>query len=350
MKKLQLNLKGFVVLAFLICAMMVPAASAASEISFPVTLRGGSAQITVTIFENPKGWCGGANILAVHGLTGNANTWQPLAEAMFAEPGWGRTIKRVIALDLPGHGKSPIPYNLAGGPWGNLLIDDNISVIMQTILALHAKNLGPRVIMGHSMGGLAIQGLQEGLLKTDLSLAHLGIFRAVLLAPVPAYGAEWTQGPEADLTPFIFGTQGDPVVGQYLFIPAEYAALGTDWMDLNYITVPNRPSVEAIATYVAPEPLYTLLQLVGRLEPMGYARPAAREGAFNIMNGTLLNLVSFSQDNLVPQANLDALYPYLTGSPLNLFYRPIDTADACHNMLISNPAKVAKTLKTLGPF
>jgi pimeloyl-ACP methyl ester carboxylesterase len=314
-----------------------------SDLTFPVTLRDGSADVTVTIYNNSKAWCTGATILAVHGLTNTAATWQPLADEMFATPLWGKTIKRLIALDLPGHGKSPIPYDLAGGPFGELLIDDNISVILQTILHLQSIGLGPRVIMGHSMGGLAIQGLQEALLNADLSLAHLGIFRAVLIAPVPANGAQWTQGPEADVEPFIVT---DPGAGQYLFIPPEIARLSTEFMTLNGTYVPNQPTLEEMQTYNAPEPLFTLLQLVG-FEGFPLARPSAREGAFSISNGTLLNLISFSQDLLVPKADLDALYPYLTGDHFNIFYRPVNKDDACHSMHITNPKEIVKKLITL---
>ncbi|MDA8140437.1 MAG: alpha/beta hydrolase [Desulfobacteraceae bacterium] len=327
--------------------MMVTTASADRDIQFPVQLRAGSAVISATIFENSKAWCTGATILAVHGLTGNAASWQPLVDAMYKDGFLGRTVKRVIAIDLPGHGKSPMPENLPGGPFGNLLIDDNISVIMQSIIALQAMNLGPRVIMGHSMGGLAIQGLQEALLKQDLSLAHLGIFRAVLLAPVPAASSVWTQGPPSDISPFVKYT---PSLGTYIDLTPEAALYGGSFTVLDGSLVPNAPSLADTAAYNAPEPYYTVLQLVGILAPQGFPRPDAREGAFSICKGTLLNVISFSQDVLVPAGDLDDLYNYLTGNTLGLFYRKVDKSDACHSMLISNPAEVVKALKTLPPM
>jgi pimeloyl-ACP methyl ester carboxylesterase len=347
MKKRQLSLKIFFVLAILVSGIMASSAAATADVCFPVTLRGGSTQVCATVYENPTGWPCGATVLAVHGLTGTAATWQPLAEEMFAAPIWGRTVKRVVAIDLPGHGKSPMPANLLGGPFGNLLIDDNISVILQSIIALQAQKLGPRVIMGHSMGGLAIQGLQEALLKTDLSLAHLGIFRAVLIAPVPALSSVWTQGPAADLSEFLVTT---PEFGTYVQLSLPAAMYGGAFSVLDGSIVPNAPTWEELATYNAPEPLYTLLQLVGQLTPMGYPRPDAREGAFSICKGTLLNLISFSQDTLVPVDDLDDLYNHLTGNTLGIFYRKIEAADACHSMLITNPAEVVKVMRRLPPF
>lgn len=345
MKKWQFNLKVLFVLAVFITGMMVSYASATTDFCFSAELRDGSSEVCTTVFENPKGWSSGATILAVHGLTETAATWGPLANEMFSVPFWGRTVKRVIALDLPGHGKSVMPANLAGGPFGELIIDDNISVILQTILALQAKGMGPRVIMGHSMGGLAIQGLQEALLDADLSLAYLGIFRAVLLAPVPAASSVWTQGESSDITNYIFYNDA---YGYYVYFP-DYIQLyyGGSYNTLDGSVVPNAPSLEEITAYNGPEPLYTILQLAGEF-PL--PRPDAREGAFSILNGTLLNVVSFSQDTLVPADDLDDLYDYLTGSPLALFYRKITADDACHSMMISNPARVAKELATMGPF
>lgn len=351
MEKWQVNLKVLFVASFLIACVLPPFASAdvkTSEVYFPVELRDGSAYVCVTVFENTNAWFSGANILAVHGMTGTAATWKPLAEEMIGTPVWGNTIKRVMAVDLPGHGKSAIPESLPGGPFGNLIIDDNMSVILQTILALQGKGMSPRAIMGHSMGGLAIQGLQEALLNENLSLAMIGVMRAVLFAPVPTSGSVWNRGPDSDINPFIVGEAGDTVLGQYVYIPAEYARLGASFATLNGSLVPNLPSLEEMATYTGAEPLYAILQLVGY---EGFPpRPYAREDAFSILNGTLLNIVSFSQDTLVSQGDLDALYPYLTGDSLGMFYRSITADDACHAMLITNPKKVVKALLTLPPF
>lgn len=334
--------------AVLLVACATTSFASSSEICFPVELRGGEANVCVTIFENDKTWFGGATVLAVHGLTETAETWRPLSEKMFAEPLWGRTIKRVIALDLPGHGKSPIPEGLPGGTFGQLLIDDNMSVIAQTILALQEMDLSPRVIMGHSMGGLAIQGLQQALLDQDLSLAHLGILRAILLAPVPVAGSVWNQGPPSDLTPYIMGSETGPL-GQYLSLPPMLAMYSTSYMTLAGEYVPNLPTIEEATSYNAPEPLWTLSQLTGA-SPLLPARPDAGEGAFSICKGTFLNVISFSQDVLVPAGDLDDLYAYLTSNDWGLFYRNVDTADACHGMYITNPKAVVDVLKTLPPF
>ncbi len=347
MKKLVFS--GKILLAALIISCIAIPFAAASQVTFPVELRGGQAEISATIFENPKSFCFGATILAVHGLTETAETWRPLTEQMFATQPWGKTVKRVIAIDLPGHGNSPIPTGLPGGTFGQLLIDDNMSVIYQSIVALQAMDMAPRVIMGHSMGGLAIQGLQEALIAQEASFAYLGIFRTILIAPVPVASSVWTQGPASDVTSYILGEEDGPL-GQYVYFPAIVQQLyGGSYNTLTGGVVPNVPSLELVETYNAPEPLWTLSQLTGA-SPLLPARPDAREGAFSIMRGTLLNVISFSQDVLVPAGDLDDLYAYLTGTSLGMFYRNIEQDDACHSMHISNPAAVVNVLKKLPPF
>lgn len=349
MKQWQSNLKALFAAAILMVGVFTPFASAnveTSQVCFPVDLRGDSTEVCLTVFENPKAWCSGATALAVHGLAETAETWRPLAKKIFNAPLYGSTVKRIIALDLPGHGKSLPPVGLQNVLFGELLIDDNISVILQSIMKLQEMDLAPRVIMGHSMGGLAIQGLQEALLNSDLSLAHLGIFRAILFAPVPASGADWNMSDSGDISDFIFTTTE---LGTFVKFPPEVDLIGGSYTVLDGSIVPNAPSLEELEVYGSMEPIFTVLQLTSG-NPELPPRPYARQGAFSIVNGTILNLIAFSQDVLVPEANLNALYTYLTGCNLDLFYRNIKTADACHSMTISNPAEVVKALRTLPPF
>jgi hypothetical protein len=105
--------------------------------------------------------------------------------------------------------------------------------------------------------------------------------------------------------------------------------------------------------YVGPEPLVTLLQLVEAPIPqpdettVTIPRPTVDAGAFDIRHGTLLTLASFSQDVLVPPADLEKLYTYLTGDQLELFYRPVSADDAVHATYISNPELVAGALRPI---
>jgi pimeloyl-ACP methyl ester carboxylesterase len=321
------------------------------DIDFNVVLREtGSATIHATVYENPRARVG-SNVLAVHGLSETGATFGPLAGAIFSQKR-AVGIKRVIAIDLPGHGSSSYPSNLPSGvKFGDLTIEDNVSVVIQAMDALRAQRLAPRVIIGHSMGGLAVQAVQQALLSKGSSLAKNGVLSAILLAPVPAHGQPWSRNASGggDTSSFIVN---DAVLGSYLALPAAV------WIPSAFTTtagtvVPNAPTPEQVAAenYIGVEPLTALFQLTEAAVPLPdggtvtLQRPGADAGIFAPRNGTRLTVVSFSQDTLVPAVDLDDLYAYLTGDTSAILYRPVTAADAVHGMFISNPAAVVAALR-----
>jgi pimeloyl-ACP methyl ester carboxylesterase len=320
------------------------AAAQSSQVCFDVSLRGGASEVCASVSTNPAALPVGATILAVHGFTETAATWEPLTAAMFADPLLRRIVKRVVAIDLPGHGASEAPTGLPGGLFGDLTINDNVSVVIQSIDILRARGLGARVIMGHSMGGLAIQGVQEALLTANSSLAAHGVFGAILIASVPGAGLPWTQlRPPSDLTPFV---QFTPALGTYLDIPPPLVKLGGGYTTLAGTLTPDAPSDAQMFDYVGWEPITTALQLTGQI-PL--PRPGARQGAFALNKGTVLAVISFSQDVLTPAVDQDDLYLHLNGRQ-GLLYRPVVAPNAVHNMHISNPAGVLTQLRNLNMF
>ena len=80
-------------------------------------------------------WTGsGTPIVLLHGLGGNAATWAGLVQQL---PG-----RHVIAIDLPGHGKSPLPPN-----W------DIAPMARDIAAAVRARWPGAHIWGGHSWGG-----------------------------------------------------------------------------------------------------------------------------------------------------------------------------------------------------
>jgi pimeloyl-ACP methyl ester carboxylesterase len=325
----------------------VPTSQVAADtghVCFDVDVRGGQSELCAAVFEgsSPIAQRVGATLLAVHGLTETAQTWEPLASALFADKTLKHLVRRVVAIDLPGHGASEAPTGLPGGVrFGDLTIHDNLSIVIQAIDTLRAQGMGAQVIMGHSMGGLAVQGVQEVLLDQGSSLAKHGIKGAILIAPVPAAGAQWTQPPASDLTPFVVT---DPALGSYLDIPPFVGRIAGGFTTFAGTQVPGTPTEAKMADYLGWEPITVALQLVGQIPPL--PRPDAREGAFALRNGTVLMVVSFSQDVLTPQVDHDDLYRYLLGRP-GLLFRPITTPEAVHNMHITDPVRVLRELRDL---
>jgi pimeloyl-ACP methyl ester carboxylesterase len=321
---------------------VVTSALSSNDVVFTAAVRGtGTATIHLHIYANHKA-PHGVNILAVPGLSENGFIYAPLADAIFGDPLLGHLVHRVIALDPIGHGDSSFPSNLPDGlRFGDLLIEDDVAVVLQAVPALARDRLAPRVILGHSMGGLEIQAAQQFLLTHGSSFADLGVFAAVLLAPVPAHGLPWVRPPSGDATPFLVTT---PTLGTYLSLPPE-AFIPLAFTTTSGQVAANAPTPAQVAAgrYVGPEPLNTLLELTEAAIPLPdggtitLQRPSVSAGILAPERGTLTTVVSFSEDTLVPAPNLQPLYEYLTGDKKDLLYRPVVAADAVHAMVISNP-------------
>lgn len=77
----------------------------------------------------------GVPVVMLHGFSGDLNNWRGLLAG-------GRSDFPVLALDLPGHGRSPrqVPSDL-----------DAMAELVEATLA--AEKIGPMVLVGHSFGG-----------------------------------------------------------------------------------------------------------------------------------------------------------------------------------------------------
>ena len=342
MKPLAVTLACFV-------ALVASAASAQQDIAFPAGVTGGSTTISMTVYENANASPLAATVLAVHGFTETAKSWVPLKDALFSYPQTKQRVKRFIALDLTGHGKSPIPDLSPNNLFGNLTIYDNVGVIIQAIDYLRSQGMGPRVVMGHSMGGLELQSAQETLLSQGSSLAKHGVLRAILMAPVPVANiSAWM--PAATTLPDSYYRYD---AGTYIVLDGPGSVYGGGFTTLDFFPGPCNPPdnsrsiTPAACAFLAPgatdgligaEPSVTTAQLVGLLAdpPYNLPRPSARKGAFALRNGTVMSVIGFSQDVLTPAALQPALYQHLLGRQ-GLLYHEIVANDAVHSMFITNP-------------
>ena len=330
----------------------VARADADDVVCVDVQVRGSTQPSCSLVFENPNQLSSpGVTVFAVHGFTRTAASWEGMADALFADPVYKWVLGRVIAIDLPGRGETPAVPGVYGDDqsvFGTLVIQDNVSIIIQTLQGLPAEGYTPTVLMGHSMGGLEVQGVQEALLAQGSSLAAIGVNKAILLAPVPHAGAQWNIPTTGDLSPYVIVT---PEYGPVLALNGTAGLFGggfTKLSDGNLASTvplawlapgPNGLPVGIPSEWLGWEPLTLALQLTTP------NRPAVRDGAFKTSNGTVLTLLTFAQDVLTPTVNHPALYEQLVGKKPGKNFVQVQNADAVHESITVAPAVVVTQLR-----
>ena len=123
----------------------------------------------------------GPTIVFVHGWTCDLSSWDQQVPAFSKK-------YRVVTLDLPGHGKSPLPKD------GKLSMD----LFARAVEAVRVENKADRmVLVGHSMGGPVIRQYAHlypahvaGLVAVDGPLDMRGFPPPNFSAPPPLAGAE----------------------------------------------------------------------------------------------------------------------------------------------------------------
>ncbi len=138
----------------------------------------------------------GPPIVVLHGLMGRAATWWPVAR-------WLADHGRVVGLDARGHGRSQ-----ARGPWTTeRLAADVVELLAQ---------VGPAVVIGHSMGGLhgLVAAAERPELVQALVVEDMGVdFVGRSAADARAwFGALPTRWPALAAVRETFGAYGDYMI------------------------------------------------------------------------------------------------------------------------------------------
>ena len=188
----------------------------------------------------------GPPILLVHGLSGAAANWSELAPVLARR-------RRVLALDLPGHGGSaPLP----AAP--------NLDAYAERVrIVAEQAGLLPAAVVGHSLGGLV---------ALRLALRHPGAVTALVLA-APAGISSSTRRAQFWLTVFGFSRPGRrvaPLRGVLAARPALRASVFNRWQ----VSDPRSLSEEAVEGLLAPHELHTDVLSAGRALVRGDPRDA----------------------------------------------------------------------------
>lgn len=308
---------------------------------FDVTLprvalaSGGHATLVATVFVNERARRCGRNgtVLAIGGFVHTAASFEPLAEALFSSR--PSLACRVVALDLPGHGKSGLPSAI---PFGVLTLDDYVSAVLGGTSQLAAHGISARGIIAHSQGALVAQMAQERLIAQGTSLRSAHDVRAVvMLAPVPPREVGWSFAESGAAAAVLQGfiVPDDPVLGPHVSIPtiAWPALFFTSPSGVLSPAAPSPADIDARG-WAAPEPLFGALQLVGAPP---FQRPAVRAGAFARSRGTLLSVIAYEGDLLMRPEEERAVYAHLTGDARGRGHLLLGGAAAVHDMHVSSP-------------
>ena len=325
------------VLGTLVAGLSPSLAKAADyDISIPVAVRDNiTTNVVITVRENPRnGGCAGRTLLTVPGLAHTAATWNPLIDQLFG-PNGNHVLCRVASVDLPGHGKSGLPQ---GALYGSLTIDDYVTAVAGALDGLNARHIHPHAVIGHSMGGLIVEGLQAKLLSGHSSLVkRYGVYLAAVMSPGASREQPWTfadsgLGAQA-IAPFIVQ---DPVEG-----PVIRPDAGT-WAFFFFTNFaqqlsPGTPTLDEIVSrgYIADEALAAGVELEG-VPPV--PRLSVGTEPFAIRHGTRLLYINPSQDFINLRAEAQAGYLQLTGDQSMRGFIPVDDDFAVHDMFVAQPA------------
>ena len=318
-------------LALALAAHAVAAERADFDVTLPaVQLRPGvTADVHFAVFVDEAGPCEGKVILAVHGVAHTAASWQPLAEALFAENPAGRKVCQLVAVDLPGHGASGLP---SGMLFGHLQLADYVAVLRAALEQLPRMGIRPNTLLGHSQGGLVIQLAQQALLAEGSSLRDLHVKDVVLLASVGPAETPWAFLAVAPVVLSNF-LAGNATLGPHVAIP-DPAWPVVFFTDALTGAVVGAPSAAEVARYNSPEPLFSSLELLG-LPP--FARPSVQAGVFAPGTGTGLQVVTFERDTIVRPEESVLLFEHLTGLPATDGVAIVTDPRAVHDMHVAAP-------------
>lgn len=305
-----------------------------------VALRPGvTVNVHVRKYVNEDMPCKGGPLtgFAVHGVTATASQWERYVEGLFAE----RKLCRMYAVDMPGHGKSSLPEGDL--LFGELTLQDFRTTILAALDHLRSHNIRPGVTFGHSQGTLLTMMTQQALRDAGTNLrSEYGVRHAVLLAPVPPRGLPWSAGEAAaEAVPNFVRTTDK--LGTHVFTTPE------EWLFLWFANPSgafssNTPSPQQVVDngWASPEPLFSLLQLVGE-DP--FRKPQVDAGAFGDGTGTTAQVLHMPDDPWSSFADGEAIYQHLTGDATNegliTVESEVQAGDAAHAMFVSEAGTVA---------
>ncbi|MCB8839807.1 alpha/beta fold hydrolase [Aurantimonas sp. VKM B-3413] len=234
----------------------------------------------------------GMPVVLIHGLGGTANTYEPLMEALSSY--------RVIRIDMPGSGRSPVPHDAP-------TIESFASDIVRAVRSLAVERAH---FVGHSLGTIVCQKIAA---DNPALVASLALYGALT---EPPEGARTGLGKRAQMARAGEMSEiADQIVGATL-------APGT------------RSSQPAVAAFVR--------ESVMRQNPEGYARTCEALAKAERVDSRLISvptlLVTGENDPVAPVAMARELADAIAGASLHVL------AQCGHWSLVERPAECSRKL------
>jgi pimeloyl-ACP methyl ester carboxylesterase len=313
------------------------------DINFQIQLRDNvSVQMGATVVVNPRNPNFGLQVLFLNGTGQTANTFKPLAQAIFSD-NFGFLVSRAVLLNYPGHGNSGYP---SGIQFGSLSINDYVTSLLASLEELPRLGLRPNVLLGHSLGAEIIMLAQQRLISQGATLrSKYGVFGAIFLVPDIPGPLPWSFVDSGAAGPLVAQfVRQDPVLGNVLDIPPPV------WVSLFYSDragniIPNATTPEeAVAKgFISLDSATVGAELIGAAGP----RPPINQGIFSLNRGTVASVITFEQDGLyVFPTEHQGLYSFITQDQSGKLFFTVNGADTVHNLHVVNPNAILAAIRT----
>ena len=304
---------------------------------------GGVADIHVRLFVDETAQGSSCSVhktlVAVPGYAHTAATWSAFAEALFVNR--PSQVCRVAAIDVPGHGQSPMPEGFFF-----LTLDDYASIVNGVIDRLGREGYEPRGLIGHSQGGMVVQIAQQQLIAAGSTLRDAyGIKEVILLAPTMPSALPWAFVENGTAAGLIGGfCQPAPPPGcAFVSIPDPVWPFVFFSRASNGTPVANAPNGAGLN---APEPIVVTAQLVGAPP---FSRPAITTGIFDKLHESHFSIVAFAEDQIIRPGEAAALFDYLTAGGNEKRFTVVQGSESVHDMYISDPAALLAGARMIVP-
>jgi pimeloyl-ACP methyl ester carboxylesterase len=313
------------------------------DVNFQIRLRNDvSVQMGATVVVNPRNPNLGLQVLFLNGTGQTANTFKPLAQAIFSD-NFGLLVSKAILLNYPGHGNSGYPNGIL---FGSLSVNDYVASLLASLDELPRLGLRPNVLLGHSLGAEIIMLAQQRLISQGVTLrSKFGVLGAIFLAPDIPGPLPWAFVDSGAAAPLVAQfVRQDPLLGSIVDIPPPV------WVSLFYSDragqiIPNATTPEeAVAKgFISLDSATMGAELLGVSGP----RPLIDSGIFSLSRGTVASVITLEQDGLyVFPTEHQGLYSFITQDQSGKLFFTVNGPDTVHNLHVVNPDAILTAIKT----